>query len=77
MIRKTIFGATAVAGAMLFAFPALAAKATPAAPAAKGCRDPHGKFMRCPASAPAKPPKCRSIKTGHYAKCGTPGTKPA
>lgn len=79
MIRKSLLGASIVAGALLLSTPALAAKPAPAAaakPALKGCRNEHGQFKKC-APAPAKPVRCRSIKTGLYAKCGTPGTKPA
>jgi hypothetical protein len=31
---------------------------------AKGCRDKHGKFIKCP----AKPKMCRDAK-GHFMKC--------
>ena len=37
---------------------------------AKQCRDPHGKFMKCPSVAEHH--QCRD-KKGHFAKCGTPG----
>ena len=36
--------------------------------AAAQCRDKHGKFVKCPAKAPAKPKQCRDAK-GHYMKC--------
>ena len=35
---------------------------------AKQCRDPHGKFMKCPPAAH----HCRDAH-GKFAKCGTPG----
>ena len=34
-------------------------------PAAKPCRDTHGKFIKCPKSAPKA---CRDAK-GHFMKC--------
>ncbi len=39
------------------------------------CKDAKGKFIKCPAAAPAKPTKCKDAK-GKFAKCGTPGAKP-
>jgi hypothetical protein len=46
-----------------------------AAPAiAAPCKDSHGRFMKCPEQKP-KAVKCR--KDGKFAKCGTPGAKPA
>jgi hypothetical protein len=40
------------------------------------CKDPKtGRFIKCPPK-PAPPKKCRDAK-GHFAKCGTPGAKPA
>jgi hypothetical protein len=40
------------------------------------CKDPKtGKFVKC-ATAPAKATKCKNAK-GQFAKCGTPGAKPA
>ena len=41
------------------------------------CKDAHGKFTKCPAAATAKaaPQHCRA--NGKFAKCGTPGAKPA
>lgn len=39
------------------------------------CKDAKGKFVKCPAAAPAKPTKCKDAK-GKFAKCGTPGAKP-
>jgi hypothetical protein len=36
---------------------------------AKQCRDPHGKFMKCP---PVVAHHCRDAH-GKFAKCGTPG----
>jgi hypothetical protein len=36
---------------------------------AKQCRDAHGKFMKCPAMAPA-PKHCRDAK-GKFVKCST------
>ena len=58
---------------VLIAFVAsLAASGTQAA---DKCRDAKGKFVKCPASAPAKPQKCKDAK-GKFAKCSAPGAKP-
>ena len=46
----------------LSAISLLAGSAGPAM--AAGCRDKHGKFVKCP----AKPKMCRDAK-GHFAKC--------
>ena len=43
--------------------------------AAKQCRDSKGKFIKCPATAPAKPQQCKDAK-GKFVKCGAPGAKP-
>jgi hypothetical protein len=41
------------------------------------CKDPKtGKFVKCPEKGPAKPTRCKDSK-GKFAKCGTPGAKPA
>lgn len=56
----------------LSAISLLAGSASAAAP----CRDTKGKFVKCPAKAPAKPTRCKDAK-GKFAKCGTPGAKPA
>jgi hypothetical protein len=42
------------------------------------CKDPKtGKFVKCqPPKSAAAPKRCRDAK-GHFAKCGTPGAKPA
>ncbi|HWK35902.1 hypothetical protein [Sphingomonas sp.] len=59
----------AAASAMLIAGGAPAAFAAP-------CKDAHGKFIKCPpAKAAAKVQRCRL--GGKFAKCGTPGAKPA
>jgi hypothetical protein len=40
------------------------------------CKDPKtGKFLKC-AKTPAKATRCKDAK-GKFAKCGTPGAKPA
>lgn len=44
--------------------------------AATHCRDAKGKFIKCPAKAPAKTTRCKDSK-GKFAKCGTAGAKPA
>lgn len=46
-----------------------------AAEAAPRCRDAKGKFIKCPAAAPAPSGRCR-LK-GKFVKCGTPGATPA
>ena len=51
-----------------------AALAATSASAAAPCRE-KGKFVKCPAAAPAKPVKCKDAK-GKFAKCGAPGAKP-
>ncbi|ADG10936.1 hypothetical protein B7G68_12700 [Caulobacter segnis] len=65
-MRKTI----ALAATLAFALSAAGASF-----AAAPCRDAKGKFIKCPAAAPAKPVKCKDAK-GKFAKCGTPGAKP-
>jgi hypothetical protein len=54
---------------------AIALSSAGVAYAAGPCRDAKGKFIKCPAAAPAKPTKCKDAK-GKFAKCGTPGAKP-
>jgi hypothetical protein len=54
---------------------AFALSAAGASLAAAPCRDAKGKFIKCPASAPAKPVKCKDAK-GKFAKCSAPGAKP-
>lgn len=44
--------------------------------AAAPCKDAKGKFIKCPAAAPAKPVRCKDGK-GKFAKCGAPGAVPA
>ena len=51
---------------------ALAGQASAAAP----CKDAKGKFIKCPAAAPAKPVRCKDAK-GKFAKCGVSGAVPA
>lgn len=48
----------------------LAASPTLAAP----CKDAKGKFVKCPPAAKAA---ARCKLNGKFAKCGTPGAKPA
>ncbi len=57
----------AVSALMLAGAPAYAAP----------CRDGHGKFVKCPATktSAASAQHCRL--NGKFAKCGTPGAKPA
>lgn len=56
---------------------ALVAMAGAAPAAAAPCKDPKtGKFIKCPEKASAKPTRCKDAK-GKFAKCGTPGAKPA
>lgn len=38
------------------------------------CKDAKGRFMKCP---PAKPAATKCRLNGKFAKCGTPGAKPA
>ncbi len=49
----------------------------PSVAGAAPCKDAKtGKFIKCPDKAPAKPVRCKDAK-GKFAKCGTPGAKPA
>jgi hypothetical protein len=57
--------------ATILAIASLSLSAAYAAP----CRDAKGKFVKCPAAAPAKGVKCKDAK-GRFAKCGAPGAKP-
>ena len=66
-------------------------KMTPAGPVTKTatstetrCRDSKGHFIKCVEKTKVTAPAgkmgathCRDIKTGRFAKCGTPGSKPA
>ncbi len=63
MFRAALIAATALSFAA-------ALPATAAAP----CKDAKGKFMKCP---PAKPVLAKCRLNGKFAKCGTPGAKPA
>jgi len=54
IMKKLVLALTAVS---------LLAGASPSI-AKSGCRDKHGKFIKCP----AKPKTCRDAK-GHYMKC--------
>jgi hypothetical protein len=66
-----------IAAAAVIASLATAASAAPTLDAKGKCRD-GGKFVAasmCKAAAPAGG-KCRDPKS-HFAKCGTPGAKPA
>lgn len=56
---------------VVFAAFSLAA-ATPAL--AAPCKDPKGKFVKCPPAKPAPAARCKM--NGKFAKCGTPGAKP-
>jgi hypothetical protein len=38
------------------------------------CKDAKGRFVKCP---PAKPVATKCRLNGKFAKCGTPGAKPA
>ena len=62
-MRKLILAASVLAFAVGTA-PAIAAP----------CKDAKGRFTKCPTVAP-KAGKCRL--NGKFAKCGTPGAKPA
>ena len=62
MIRNMMLAAASIA---LLSTPALAAP----------CRDGKGKFIKCPAAAPAKATRGKGAN-GKFAKCGTPGAKP-
>jgi hypothetical protein len=54
-------------------FLALAVVSLSATPAlAAPCKDAKGKFIKCPEK---KPVRCKL--NGKFAKCGTPGAKPA
>ena len=59
---------TAMAASMLVASPSIAAPP---------CKDAKtGKFVKCSPKAAAKPVRCKDAK-GKFAKCGSPGAKPA
>ncbi len=60
---------TVLAATLSIAMLGFAAQAS-AAP----CKDAKGKFVKCPAAAPA-PVRCKDAK-GKFAKCGTPGATP-
>jgi hypothetical protein len=61
--------AIATAAVLAFALSAFGAAAAP-------CKDAKtGKFIKCPAAAPAKAVKCKDAK-GKFAKCSAPGAKP-
>jgi len=63
-------------GLMLSVVAALSLALAAGNASATSCKDPKtGKFIKCPATAP-KTTKCRSAD-GKFAKCGTPGAKPA
>jgi hypothetical protein len=62
-MMRTLFLALTVVS--LSATPALAAP----------CKDAKGKFIKCPEKKPEPAKKCRL--NGKFAKCGTPGAKPA
>jgi hypothetical protein len=81
MIRNALFAAASIA--LLVGTPSFAANS---------CRDAHGRFTKCPGTAAkpapvvkktvtaklapaAKPVHCKL--NGKFAKCGTPGAKPA
>ena len=70
--------ATPMAASLMPASPKAAGPKPAVASAATRCKDATGKFIKCPSTA-AVPVAghCRDIKTGRFAKCGTPGTKPA
>ncbi len=61
----------AIATAAVLAFSLGVFGAADAAP----CKDAKGKFVKCPAAAPAKAVKCKDAK-GKFAKCTAPGAKP-
>ncbi len=70
--------ATPMAASLMPVSPKAASPKPATASVAARCKDATGKFIRCP--SPAAAPlagHCRDIKTGRFAKCGTPGTKPA
>ena len=60
---------------LILALSAVTLVAGSAPTVAAPCRDAKGKFVKCPAKAPAKPIRCRDAK-GKFAKCGTKGAKP-
>ena len=43
--------------------------------AAEQCRNPAGKFIKCPPKSATKILRCKDA-SGKFAKCGTPGAKP-
>jgi hypothetical protein len=57
--------------ALAFAIAASSAGVAASGPA-KGCRDAAGKYVKCPATAQAKPQRCRDPQ-GHFTKCPARG----
>jgi hypothetical protein len=57
---------------VLLAVSMLSIAAVPAA--AAPCKDAKGRFMKCP---PAKPKATKCRLNGKFAKCSSPGAKPA
>lgn len=61
---------------LIAAVAALTLVAVSAPALAAPCKDPKtGKFVKC-ATKPTKTARCKNAK-GQFAKCGTPGAKPA
>ena len=58
--------------AAVLAVSLLSLSAMPAAVNAAPCKDAKGKFIKCPDK---KPVRCKL--NGKFAKCSTPGAKPA
>jgi len=64
---KKIFAALLI-GSLLASAPAMSFTGSGSISAPKSCRDAKGKFIKCPAAAPAKPKQCRDAK-GKFIKC--------
>lgn len=61
--------------ALVIAAVTLSAAPTASYAQTERCRDPKGKFIKCPAPAAAPAARCKDAK-GRFAKCGTPGANP-
>lgn len=54
---------------------AVAAAIPGASFAAPACRDPNGKFIKCPVQTATPATRCKDSK-GKFVKCSAPGAKP-
>jgi hypothetical protein len=40
--------------------------------AAEQCRDPNGRFIKCPVVTPTPAARCRDVTSKKFVKCGAP-----